>query len=105
MKPSESAVLERNEQLRQWVTHHRAVTNPIADFAKELLKAHPVFILDAQDEWKARFRVFEPQEIVDRCVAMADIAFAAFEQKGWLIEVPPLEEMRAPPGPTGFRGS
>ena len=42
-----------------------------------------------------RHRLLTPTEIVEKAVAVSDLVYATIESKGWVQEVPSLEEMEA----------
>jgi hypothetical protein len=53
---------------------------------------------------RQKLRVPTPQELVDRVLTTTELLIAGFEQRGWLVEVPPFSTFTDDGPPTGFRG-
>lgn len=76
----------------QILIHHTWGPNSIANYACDLIKSAVMSPTPAA-----------PEVLVDRCIAIAELAFQKFEQKGWLVELPSWEQLNeGGPGKAGF---
>lgn len=74
----------------------RYIANPKAQFAMELMRTNSILLAKEGGEdttGRAKYAQATPKEIVDRAVAISDLAFEAFAEHGWLHSVTPFEEV------------
>lgn len=85
---SESVDLIESTRALGTFVHNKYMPNPKAMFAMDLMK-HVGIVLgepDGEDSaGRAKFRLATPEELVARAVAIADLAFATFEDENWLF--------------------
>lgn len=76
--------------------HSKHAPDPRMDFARQLI-THFGVIAGAPDGEDAAGRqkgkLLEPDEVVNRAIAITEKAFAAFEERGWLIELPSVDAL------------
>jgi len=95
------------EKYKQAMLHQRVALCHVALFAQDLMKvaialSEPVLEPAAGEQ---RFRMLTEGEVVNRAVKVAELAYAAFENKGWSAEVPSFNELLiASEDKVGFRG-
>lgn len=85
-----------NEKL-SIVQHDRVMADPRAKFAISLMEKWGLVsaLPDGNDEaGRQKHRMADPDEIVKRACDIANIAFVAFEQRGWLLKIGSIETAR-----------
>lgn len=73
----------------------RHFPDPRAEFALDLMARWGAVAAEPGGEDSAgrqRWKAMEPEDVVGRAVDIAERAFAAFVERGWLIPMPSLEE-------------
>lgn len=71
---------------------HKQAPTPRAEFAMRLLSMNGLLTAatDGEDSaGRAKLRAETPQELVDRAVSIAELAFEAFAVRGWLHTTTP----------------
>jgi hypothetical protein len=79
------------------LTHSSRFANDKAEYAKHLMEHHATVcaVPDGEDTaGRSKLRLQTPAEVVDRCVEIADRAYAEFEKRGWLVAVPSMDALR-----------
>ena len=74
----------------------KVVATGKASFAMELMRTNSILLAKANGEdsvGRAKLDQATPKEIVDRAVSIAELAFDAFAEKGWLHSVTPFSEV------------
>jgi hypothetical protein len=74
----------------------RFTVNHKAQFAMELMRTNSILLgkEDGEDSTgRAKLKQASPAEIVDRAVRIADLAFDAFAEHGWLHNVTKFEDV------------
>ena len=98
MKNPDVAIIALDDKRRnQLMVHNRSMPNKQAEFAMALIQNAAMAGVD-DGETAAGNQKLKPMPIddaVDRGVALAEQAFAAFESKGWIVEYPPWSEIDA----------
>jgi hypothetical protein len=104
----ELAKISREEkvELDQILTHQRIHVGNVAQFAMALMNVGMLqpCVPDGEDSHGSRqYRMLTEQELVDRSMKIAEMAYAAFLEKGWVAKAPPLDDLRRPErDPIGF---
>lgn len=76
---------------KQVVFHNTWAGNSIASLATELIKHSMVYPSPKP-----------PADMVDDCIAIAELTYNKFEEKGWLVPLPSWEELNEERSPAGF---
>lgn len=76
-------------------THERYKMTPIAVLAVDIARSLSIgAIPDGEtSSGEQRHRLLTTEEIVDKAVAISEMVYAAIESKGWVQELPSLEDM------------
>lgn len=83
------------------VIHGRHVADPRATFAQDMIRAwgmvaaRPGAGFEPTD--KRDVALMPAAEVVQRACDTADLAWKAFRERGWLLDVPSYEEVQTPP--------
>lgn len=78
-----------------WMLHKRQILNTEADFAFHFIERWGMVgaLPDGEDSaGRQKLRVATPEELVVRATEMAATLWAEFEKRGWIEEVPSIEE-------------
>ena len=79
------------------VAHHPKHPDQRAAFAQEMMRtwgmvaARPAVNGEGRDD--KGLALLPPAEVVSRACEVAELAFAEFQQRGWLLDVPLFEEL------------
>ncbi len=75
--------------------HEREKFCQEAQFASNLIQAWGMTGADNGETsgGHQRGKPIEPEDLVERAVLTTQLAFAAFRQQGWLIDMPPIEDL------------
>jgi hypothetical protein len=79
--------------------HARKMHDPRAEFAREMIRswgmvtARPAAENGMQDI--RHLTLLPPEEVVSRACTVTELAFAEFERRGWTLDVPSMEKIRA----------
>ncbi len=76
-------------------THERYKMTPKGTLAVDIARSLSLgAIPDGETSTgEQRHRLLTPKEIVDKAMTVSELIYAAIESKGWVQEVPSLEEM------------
>ncbi len=66
-----------------------------ADMAREMCRIGMMAALQEKHGEDEKQLFLTPREVVDRACEIADLAVDAFEERGWLAELPTFDEMKA----------
>ena len=102
----EVLVLEDHERLKQVTVHNRTFIGGPGGFAMELIKcAWAIGLPDGDSSNGAtKVKLMTPAELVARSVEVATITWSKFRELGWLVEAPPVADLRRrDSGQAGFR--
>ena len=97
MKNPDIQIVSSGEQMKNvMMTHERVFLTFQAKYAADMIKT--TLMSGAPDgETSAghqRHKLLTPDEAVERAVAATEKLFEAFESKGWVLEVPGLDDLR-----------
>lgn len=81
------------------LTHQRRMMDQRAAFAAEMIRSWGVVAARPADQGEMRdergLTLLPPQELVERACAITEAAFAAFGQRGWLVNLPAYADLAA----------
>lgn len=78
-----------------WAIHPSEQANFEADMALRFIERWAMVAAtpDGEDDaGRQKLRRLTPRELVDHACATAKMLYEEFESRGWLIEIPPLDE-------------
>lgn len=90
------APTETHEKFCSYALHQRIAISHKGQFAMDLIKL--IGIVGPDDV------LLTEEEVVDRAVKIAELAFAALEERGWTEEVPGLDDLTPSGQVMGFGG-
>lgn len=81
--------------MKQSLVHEREKFSQEANFAYELIRAWGMLGYDAGETSRGHQKVLpiEPNDLVDRAVLTTRLAFDTFREQGWIIDLPPADEL------------
>lgn len=97
--------LGEREKYDQVMLHHRLAHSHAAAFATELAKMSafaPVPDNTLTPSGDQRYRTPTEQELVDRCVKIAELMYAKFVERGLTQPIPAFDTLRAEHNTPGF---
>lgn len=98
-------VAEETDRFKGLHIHERQSLSHVARFALDLIRAGsaPAVPDGETSTGFPKYRVYTPEELVDRSMQIAELTFAALEQRRWSLEAPPIEELKNDTSvPAGF---
>ncbi len=75
-------------------SHNRHMLKAEAEFAKIMIQTGMVAgSQDGRGE-HARMKLMAPADVVNRACKLAELAYAEFSRRGWIVDMPSYDEMR-----------
>jgi hypothetical protein len=75
-------------------THNRQILKAEAEFAKAMIQTGMMLGRHEKHGDKETVKFSTPAEIVTRACALAELAYAEFATRGWIVPLPSIDEMR-----------
>ena len=106
--PLEVVAIDLNTKYKSVVQHSRVNLSNEAHFAMDLIKLGAMMATQPDGEDAAghqKMRLLTPEELVNRSIEIAGIAFETFEKMKWAVETPPWSDLvEDGEANAGFRG-
>ncbi len=75
-------------------THNRQILKAEGEFAKAMIQSGMVAGLHEKHGDDEIMRLLPPAEVIERACTLAELAYAEFAKRGWILPLPSIEEMR-----------